>query len=97
MLKDVEIRNIVKIAAEGCCKATITFRVGPIIVRGSRLMEKDGQRWLALPSRKMKNGNWANVVTISSLEDKKQLEKLACQAYERSLEEETIAEFIPAF
>ena len=84
MSNDIEIRQIVKFSGEGYSKAAVTFRVGPLVIHGARLMEKEGTRWLSMPSRKLSNGNWLDFIELSSKELKNTLEKLALEAYENS-------------
>ena len=96
MLNDVEIRQIVNFTGTGAGKASVTFRVGPVLVRGARIMEKeDGTRWLSMPSRKMANGNWFNLVSFSSRDDKQQLEDLALRAYDDQLCSSEATEEVP--
>ena len=76
MFNDIEIRQVIRFTGAGPALTSITFRIGSIIVRNARLMETEGRRWLAMPSKKMGSGNWFNLVSLSSFEVKKQLEVL---------------------
>ncbi len=89
-MSDIEIRQIVKFTGEGCGKASVSLRVGPLVIHGARIMEKDGQRWLSMPSRKLPNGTWLDLVYLQSPELKAEAERLALQAFDAlpSLEDE---------
>lgn len=97
MFNDIEIRQVIKFTGAGPALASITFRIGSIIVRNARLMETEGRRWLAMPSKKMGSGNWFNLVSLSSFEVKKQLEELCSRAYDTAVLNDGAPEFIPAF
>lgn len=84
MIEDIEIRQIVKFSGEGYGKASVTFRVGPLVIHGARLMEKNGRRWLAYPSRPSGDGKWFHVVVSESPELTKEIERLAMEAYDRT-------------
>lgn len=84
MQEDIEIRQIVKFSGEGYGKASVTFRVGPIVVHGARIMEKNGKRWLSYPSRPGGEGKWFHVVACESQELTRELERLAFEAYDRT-------------
>ncbi|MBQ7567955.1 septation protein SpoVG family protein [bacterium] len=97
MLQDLEIRQIVKFTGEGSALASVTFRIGSIVVRNAKLMETEGRRWLAMPARKMGNGNWFSLVSFGSYADKKQLEELVSHAYDTAVQNDLAPELIPAF
>ncbi len=97
MIEDAEIRQVVKFNGPGCSKAAVTFRVGPIIVRGARLMEKDGKCWLAMPSRKMSNGNWLNLVSFCTADIKEKLMQMVLQVFQNEGQGEEALDMVPAF
>ena len=84
MQEDIEIRQIVKFSGDGCGKASVTLRVGPIVIHGARIMEKNGRRWLAYPSRPGGDGKWFHVVGCESQELTRELERLAFEAYDNT-------------
>ncbi len=85
MQEDIEIRQIVKFSGEGCGKASVTFRVGPLVIHGSRIMEKNGRRWLAYPSRPGGEGRWFHIISCESPELTREIERLAFEAYDASV------------
>ena len=97
MKQAIEIRQVVKFSGTGPALAAVTFRLGPVVVRGSRLMETNGKRWLSLPSRRATEGNWFHIISLNNRELKTQLDEMASRAYDRVLQEEDAPEFIPAF
>ena len=86
MQDDIEIRQIVKFSGEGYGKASVTFRVGPLVIHGSRIMEKNGRRWLAYPSRPGGEGKWFHVISCESPEMAKHIERLALEAYDNTVQ-----------
>lgn len=97
MQQAIEIRQIVKFSGNGPALAAVTFRIGSVVVRGSKLMETKGKRWLSLPSRRATEGNWFHIISLGNRELKAQLDELASRAYDRAMQEEDSPEFIPAF
>lgn len=82
MSSEIEIRSITKVATEGFLKALVTLRIGPMIVRGARIMEKEGRRWLSMPSRKTRQGNWLHLAFIPDPALQEQVEKVALAKYQ---------------
>lgn len=83
---DVEVRRITLFSrGEGFGRAAVTFRVGPVLVRGAKVFEKEGKRWLAMPGRKDNRGDWIDSVSIEDRDARGSLERLVLQEYERVL------------
>lgn len=82
---EIEIRQIIPFNEEGCTKAAVTFRIGPMVVRGAKIFEKADQRWLAMPGRKTVNGSWVDTVYFPNKNDKQELEKLVLSQYDHLL------------
>lgn len=79
---DVEIRQVVPFTGEGCTKATVMFRVGPLMIRCAKIFEKDGQRWLSMPARRVKNGRWFEVAAFASKQAKTDIQNAVLAQYE---------------
>ncbi len=82
---DFEIRHIIPYAGEGYTKATVMFRLGPLMVRGAKIFEKDGSRWLSMPSRRTKNGRWLDIVQFVDKQNKLDLQDLVFAKYDLML------------
>lgn len=82
MNEDIEIRQIVKFSGDGYGKASVTFRIGSLIVHGARVMEKEGKRWLAMPARSGPSGKWFPSIVIESDEVRWELERQALEAFD---------------
>ena len=66
-MNDVEIRRVTLFSGDGFGRAGVTFRMGPVLVRGAKIFEKEGNRWLSMPGRKNGNGEWIDTVFIEDL------------------------------
>ena len=84
-MSEIEIRQVNIFSGDYGAKASITFSIGPLVVRGARIMSKEGKLWLAMPSKQMANGNWIHMVSITSQEEKLHLEEAALNAYREQL------------
>ncbi|MGM9999249.1 MAG: septation protein SpoVG family protein [Candidatus Bruticola sp.] len=87
MLQDFTVRNITKYES-GFALAGVVFQLGPVIIRGAKIFEKNGQRWLGMPGRISDNGDWGDFVyfldqDLKSLVERAVIEKYS-QAYEKS-------------
>ncbi|MBQ7567956.1 hypothetical protein IJT17_04045 [bacterium] len=85
MSEDYEIRQIIKFSGDGPGKASVSLRVGPLVIHGARIMDKDGHRWLAWPSRPSSDGKWFHLISCESKELMQELEQAALEAYDSSL------------
>ncbi len=98
MQYDVEIRKITIFSGEGYGRASANFRLGPLVVRGAKVFEKDGRRWLSMPGRKGSNGDWIDTVFLEDRELRDHIEKLVLREYERHMntpQEELQREEVP--
>lgn len=82
---EVEIRQIVPFQSEGCARANIIFRIGPLMVRGAKIFEKGEERWLSMPARRTKNGRWMDVIQFVSPQDKERLQRAVLDQYDQVL------------
>lgn len=83
MQYDIEIRQIaISAESEGYTKASVMLRIGPLMIKGAKIFEKDKERWLSMPARKMKNGNWIDIVYFTDRQDRKEIEELVLKQYE---------------
>ena len=86
MQYDVEVRRITLFSGgDGFGRAAVTFRFGPMLVRGAKVFEKEGKRWLAMPGRKDSRGDWVDSVSIEDRDARGCLEKMVLREYERVL------------
>ncbi|MBQ7529620.1 septation protein SpoVG family protein [bacterium] len=82
---DVEVCQLVPFYGEGYTKATLSLRLGPVIVRGAKIFEKEDKRWLSMPARKIRNGNWLDIVTFSDRQEKNKIENIVLEQYDNIL------------
>ncbi|MBQ7501838.1 septation protein SpoVG family protein [bacterium] len=83
MQYDIEIRQItIPADTEGYTKANVMLRIGPLMIKGAKIFEKDKERWLSMPARRMKNGSWIDIVYFTDREDRKEIEELVLRQYD---------------
>lgn len=85
MSEDIEIRRLSLFSGDGFGRAGVTFRMGPILVRGAKVFEKDGNRWLSMPGRKNGNGEWIDTVFIEDREARARVERMVLREYDRQM------------
>ncbi len=83
MSYDVEIRQAASFPSEKCSQTVITFRMGPVVIRGAKVFEKDGHRWLSMPARKTSSGAWIDTVYIPDKDEKAEIEKAVFEALDK--------------
>ena len=83
MQHEVEIRKVTLFSGDGFGRASVSFRLGPVVVRGAKVFEKEGNRWLSMPGRKGGKGDWVDWVYIEDRETRDHLERLVLHEYER--------------
>ena len=68
-----------------------------IIIRGIRLIEKDGRKFIAMPSRRVTNGkqNFRDIVNPLNRQLRKELTDVIFEAYEEFLKLEEQCKFYP--
>lgn len=81
MLQDLEIQHITVYSGDSASKASVSFRVGPIIIRGATIFEKNGARWLSMPGRKTVKGDWLDIAYFANREDKAQVQDAVLQRF----------------
>jgi DNA-binding cell septation regulator SpoVG len=84
-MNDVEIRRVTLFSGDGFGRAGVTFRMGPVLVRGAKIFEKEGNRWLSMPGRKNGNGEWIDTVFIEDREARDRLEHMVLREYDRQM------------
>lgn len=84
---DVEIRSLTAQAQGEYSRAKFDLRVGPLIIREARIMEKNGERWIALPAKRTSNGRWYPQVVFADQANRQEIEQLALAEYERVMQQ----------
>ena len=79
---DVEIRQILPIRADNCTRASVMFRLGPLMIRGAKIFEKNGDHWLSMPSKRIKSGRWMEVIHFTDKQDKLDLQDAVLAQYD---------------
>jgi len=85
MQYDVEVRKVTIFSGEGFGRAAANIRLGPVLVRGAKVFEKDGRRWLSMPGRKGSNGEWIDTVYLEDRDLRDHVEKQVLREYERQM------------
>ena len=82
MKYDIEVRQIIPYAGEGYAKASLMLRIGPLMVRGAKIFEKENNRWLSMPSRRTKTGRWIEIVHFEDKQEKADIENAVLSQYD---------------
>ncbi|MGM9991630.1 MAG: hypothetical protein ACI376_02100 [Candidatus Bruticola sp.] len=90
---DTEIRQIIPLCSDTCAKATVMFRLGPLMVKGAKIFEKNNSRWLSMPAKRTKNGRWLEALQFTDKQDKLDLQDAVLAQYDLILaqQEEELA------
>ncbi len=79
---DTEIRQIIPIRTDNCTRASVMFRLGPLMIRGAKIFEKNGDRWLSMPTKRTKNGRWIEIIHFTDKQDKLDLQDVILTQYD---------------
>ncbi|GEM_PF-2993963 len=83
MLEDFAIKSITKYDS-GFALAGVVFQFGPVVVRGAKIFEKNGQRWLGMPGRISDSGEWGDFAYFLDKEMKILVEKAIIDKYQKT-------------
>ncbi|MCR4784882.1 MAG: SpoVG family protein [bacterium] len=83
-LSDFTIKSITKYES-GFALAGVNFQLGPVIVRGAKVFEKDGRYWLGMPGRMSETGEWGDLVYFLDRDIKDAVERAVIEAYQASM------------
>ena len=79
---DIEIRQIIPLRTDNCTGASVMFRLGPLMIRGAKIFEKNGDRWLSMPAKRTKHGRWLEVIHFTDKQDKLDLQDVILTQYD---------------
>lgn len=82
-MQNVEILKLTLFSGDGYGRAAVTFRLGSVVVRGAKVFEKEGKRWLSMPGRRNSKNEWIDFVELEDRESRGALERMVLQEYDR--------------